>query len=39
VGPRHVTFHAPAVQGLTIFGMGDPWRYVIQGKRAVKPCW
>jgi hypothetical protein len=32
-------FLAPGVQTITIFGMGDPCQYVIQGGRAVKKCW
>jgi hypothetical protein len=33
------TFLAPGIQTLTIFGMGDPCQYVIQGGRAIKRCW
>ena len=33
------TFLAPGIQTLTIFGMGDPCQYIIQGGRAIKRCW
>lgn len=33
------TFLAPGVQTITIFTMGDPCQYVIQGGRAVRRCW
>jgi hypothetical protein len=37
--PVNKVFLTPGFQTITVFGMGDPCQYVVQGGRAVVKCW
>ena len=38
VAPEKI-FLPPGFQSVTIFAMGDPCQYVVQGGQAIKKCW
>ncbi len=38
VAPEKI-FLSPGFQSITIFAMGDPCQYIVQGGQAIKKCW